>query len=161
MDEIAYTLGMDPVELRKKNMIRLGDIDELSAQLGEGKKGLPRHIRSCGLPECLERGAAAIDWVQAQEYSSVGPSSARPGERVRPTSESGHLRRGVGVACSMQGSGIAGVDWAAALLKLNEDGSFNLQVGAADLGTGADTVLAQIAAETLGVTPGQDDCLLR
>jgi putative selenate reductase molybdopterin-binding subunit len=62
------------------------------------------------------------------------------------------LRRGVGVACSMQGSGIAGVDWAAALLKLNEDGSFNLQVGAADLGTGADTVLAQIAAETLGVT---------
>ena len=58
----------------------------------------------------------------------------------------------MGVACSMQGSGIAGVDWAAALLKLNEDGSFNLQVGAADLGTGADTVLAQIAAETLGVT---------
>ena len=52
----------------------------------------------------------------------------------------------------MQGSGIAGVDWAAALLKLNEDGSFNLQVGAADLGTGADTVLAQIGAETLGVT---------
>ncbi len=52
----------------------------------------------------------------------------------------------------MQGSGIAGVDWAAASLKLNEDGSFNLQVGAADLGTGADTVLAQIGAETLGVT---------
>ena len=46
MDEIAHELGMDPVELRKKNMIRLGDIDELSAQLGEGKKGLPRHIRS-------------------------------------------------------------------------------------------------------------------
>jgi len=137
MDEIAYTLGMDPVELRKKNMIRLGDIDELSAQLGEGKKGLPRHIRSCGLPECLERGAAAIDWVR---------------KRQTLPEKTGHLRRGVGVACSMQGSGIAGVDWAAALLKLNEDGSFNLQVGAADLGTGADTVLAQIAAETLGIT---------
>jgi putative selenate reductase molybdopterin-binding subunit len=137
MDEIAYTLGMDPVELRKKNMIRLGDIDELSAQLGEGRKGLPRHIRSCGLPECLERGAAAIDWVR---------------KRQTLPEKSGHLRRGVGVACSMQGSGIAGVDWAAALLKLNEDGSFNLQVGAADLGTGADTVLAQIGAETLGVT---------
>jgi putative selenate reductase molybdopterin-binding subunit len=139
MDEAAYTLGIDPVELRKQNMIRLGDIDELSAQLGEGKKGLPRHIRSCGLPECLERGAAAIDWVRKrQEYSS--------------TPSKGHLRRGAGVACSMQGSGIAGVDWAAASLKLNEDGSFNLQVGAADLGTGADTVLAQIGAETLGVT---------
>jgi putative selenate reductase molybdopterin-binding subunit len=137
MDEIAYTLGMDPVELRKKNMIRLGDIDELSAQLGEGRIGLPRHIRSCGLPECLERGGAAIDWVR---------------KRQTLPEKSGHLRRGVGVACSMQGSGIAGVDWAAALLKLNEDGSFNLQVGAADLGTGADTVLAQIAAETLGVT---------
>ena len=155
MDEIAYTLGMDPVELRKKNMIRLGDIDELSAQLGEGRKGLPRHIRSCGLPECLERGAAAIDWVRKrQEFSNVGPNGVRPlGERRSPLHpESGHLRRGVGVACSMQGSGIAGVDWAAALLKLNEDGSFNLQVGAADLGTGADTVLGQIAAETLGVT---------
>ena len=82
MDEIAYTLGMDPVELRKKNMIRLGDIDELSAELGEGKKGLPRHIRSCGLPECLERGAKAIDWVnKRQEYSSVGPKSVRPAER--------------------------------------------------------------------------------
>src|SRR5208282_1169298 len=137
MDEIAHELGMDPVELRKKNMIRLGDIDELSAQLGEGKKGLPRHIRSCGLPECLDRGAAAIDWVR---------------KRQTLPKKSGHLRHGVGVACSMQGSGIAGVDWAAALLKLNEDGSFNLQFGAADLGTGADTVLAQIAAETLGVT---------
>jgi len=139
MDEIAYTLGMDPVELRRKNMIRLGDIDELSAQLGEGRKGLPRHINSCGLPECLERGMAAIDWKRKREEYS----SAKPG---------GHLRRGVGVACSMQGSGIAGIDWGAASMKLNEDGSFNLHFGAADLGTGADTVLAQIAAETLGVT---------
>ncbi len=144
MDEAAYKLGIDPVELRKKNMIRLGDIDALSAELGEGKKGLPRHIRSCGLPECLDRGAAAIDWVnKRKDYSEAPPSLRPPGS---------HLRRGVGVACSMQGSGIAGVDWAAASLKLNEDGSFNLQVGAADLGTGADTVLAQIGAETLGVT---------
>ncbi|HMD99330.1 MAG TPA: molybdopterin cofactor-binding domain-containing protein [Terriglobia bacterium] len=137
IDEIAQELGMDPVELRKKNMIRLGDIDDLSAQLGEGRKGLPRHVRSCGLPECLERGAAAIEWAV---------------KRQTLPQTTGHLRRGVGVACSMQGSGIAGVDWASALLKLNEDGSFNLQVGAADLGTGADTVLGQIAAETLGVT---------
>jgi CO/xanthine dehydrogenase Mo-binding subunit len=53
----------------------------------------------------------------------------------------------------MQSSGIAGVDWGAAALKLNEDGSWNLTTGATDLGTGADTVLVQIAAETLGVTP--------
>ncbi|MGZ5095806.1 MAG: xanthine dehydrogenase family protein molybdopterin-binding subunit, partial [Burkholderiales bacterium] len=128
---------MDPIELRRKNMIRQGDIDELSAQLGEGRKGLPRHIRSCGMPGCLERGAKAIDWER---------------KRKSLPDKSTHLRRGVGVACSIQGSAIAGVDWGAALLKMNEDGSFNLQVGAADLGTGADTVIAQIAAETLGIT---------
>jgi putative selenate reductase molybdopterin-binding subunit len=58
----------------------------------------------------------------------------------------------VGMACSMQGSGIAGIDWASAFLKMNEDGSFYLQVGASDVGAGADTVLSQIAAETLGVS---------
>jgi CO/xanthine dehydrogenase Mo-binding subunit len=56
------------------------------------------------------------------------------------------------MACTMQGSGIAGIDWASAFLKMNEDGSFFLQTGAADVGGGADTVLAQIAAETLGVS---------
>ncbi|MGZ7029335.1 MAG: molybdopterin-dependent oxidoreductase [Terriglobales bacterium] len=137
IDEIAHELRMDPIELRRKNMIRQGDIDELSAQLGEGRKGLPRHIRSCGMPGCLERGAKAIDWER---------------KRKSLPDKSTHLRRGVGVACSIQGSAIAGVDWGAALLKMNEDGSFNLQVGAADLGTGADTVIAQIAAETLGIT---------
>ncbi|HKZ52986.1 MAG TPA: molybdopterin cofactor-binding domain-containing protein [Candidatus Acidoferrales bacterium] len=137
-DEIAHTLGLDPVEFRHKNIIRLGDIDELSAVLGEGRRGLPRHIRSCGLPECLDRGAATIGWSRKRHAHEV------PGKP--------HLRRGVGMACSMQGSAIAGVDWAAALLKMNEDGSFNLQVGATDLGTGSDTVIAQIAAEALGVS---------
>jgi putative selenate reductase molybdopterin-binding subunit len=56
------------------------------------------------------------------------------------------------MSCTMQGSGIAGVDWASAFLKMNEDGSFYLQVGASDVGAGADTVLSQIAAETLGVS---------
>jgi putative selenate reductase molybdopterin-binding subunit len=137
VDEIAHELGMDPIELRLKNVIRQGDVDELSAQLGEGKKGLPRTIRSCGLPECLERGAAAIGWKEKRR-------GGRPA--------GGRLLRGVGVACSMQGSGIAGVDFAGAFFKLNEDGSYNLQVGATDLGTGSDTVLAQIAAEALGVS---------
>ena len=56
------------------------------------------------------------------------------------------------MSCTMQGSGIAGVDWASAFLKMNEDGAFFLQVGASDVGAGADTVLSQIAAEALGVT---------
>ncbi|HTS66719.1 MAG TPA: molybdopterin cofactor-binding domain-containing protein [Candidatus Acidoferrales bacterium] len=137
VDEIAAELGIDPLEFHRRNVIRLGDIDRLSAQLGEGKEGLPRVIRSCGLPECMERAAKAIGWSQKRAVSRNG-HSARP--------------RGVGMACTMQGSGIAGVDWASAFLKMNEDGSFYLQVGASDVGAGADTVLSQIAAQTLGVT---------
>jgi putative selenate reductase molybdopterin-binding subunit len=136
VDEICQELKIDPLEFRRKNAIRLGDVDRLSAQLGEGKEGLPRVVRSCGLPECLEKGAAAIDWHRKR--------AARP--------KRGHLKRGVGMACTMQGSGIAGVDWASAFLKMNEDGAFLLQVGASDVGGGADTVLSQIAAETLGVS---------
>jgi len=136
VDEIAGQLGIDPVDFHHANIIRLGDIDRLSAQLGEGKEGLPRVIRSCGLPQCIDRAAAAIDWPKKH--------AARPGR--------GRLRRGVGMACTMQGSGIAGLDWASAFMKMNEDGSFYLQVGASDVGAGADTVLSQIAAETLGVT---------
>jgi putative selenate reductase molybdopterin-binding subunit len=136
VDEIAEQLGIDPVQFHHANVIRLGDIDRLSAQLGEGKEGLPRVIRSCGLPECVDKAAAAIEWSKKRK--------ARP--------QKGRLRRGVGMACTMQGSGIAGLDWASAFLKMNEDGSFYLQVGASDVGAGADTVLSQIAAETLGVT---------
>ncbi len=137
MDEIAQFLDIDPVALRRKNAIRLGDIDRLSAQLGEGREGLPRVIRSCGLPQCLDRGAAAIGWHKRGN---------RRGDRHDAR------KRGIGMACAMQGSGIAGIDWASAFLKMNEDGSFSLQVGASDVGGGADTVLSQIAAEALGVT---------
>jgi putative selenate reductase molybdopterin-binding subunit len=137
VDEIAHDLGIDPLDMHRKNVIRLGDMDMLSAQLGEGKEGLPRVMRSCGLPECMERGAAAIGWERKR--------AALPGR-------TGHLKRGVGMSCCMQGSGIAGIDWASAFLKMNEDGSFYLQAGASDVGAGADTVLSQIAAETLGVS---------
>jgi len=137
VDEICHELHIDPVEFRRKNAIRLGDVDRLSAQLGEGREGLTRVIRSCGLPECLEKGAAAIEWAR---------------KRAALPEKNGHLKRGVGMSCTMQGSGIAGIDWASAFLKMNEDGSFFLQVGASDVGAGADTVLSQIAAETLGVS---------
>ncbi|MFI5174620.1 MAG: xanthine dehydrogenase family protein molybdopterin-binding subunit [Terriglobia bacterium] len=66
---------------------------------------------------------------------------------------SGPVVRGVGMSCTMQASGIPGVDMGAAWIKMNEDGSFNLKVGATDIGTGADTMFAQVAAETLGTSP--------
>ena len=62
-----------------------------------------------------------------------------------------HLRKGIGVAMVMQGTAIPYLDMGGASIKMNDDGSFNLLVGATDLGTGSDTVLAQMAAETLGV----------
>src|SRR5205823_2143632 len=101
---------------------------------GEGSGKKPRVMHSCGLPECIDRGADAIDWYQKR---------GKPGTGVR--------RRGVGMCILMQGSGVAGDELAAAALKMNEDASFNLMVGSADIGTGSDTTLCQVAAEVLGV----------
>ena len=134
IDELASELGMDPLELRRRNTIRAGDIDHVSAALEAKGKGWTRKIQSYGLDACIEQGASAIGWDRRE-------SMPRHGE----------LRRGIGVALAMQSSGVAGVDWGAAALKLNEDGTWILTMGATDLGTGADTILAQIAAETLGI----------
>jgi putative selenate reductase molybdopterin-binding subunit len=133
IDEVAKVLGLDRLELRRKNHIRLGDTDPLSAKLGEGKEGLVRVIRSTGLEKAIALGCEAIGW--GRKEAATAP----------------HLRRGLGMALAMQGSGIAGVDWGAATVKLNEDGSVNLAVGATDIGQGSDTVLAQICAEELGI----------
>jgi putative selenate reductase molybdopterin-binding subunit len=134
MDEIARALGIDPVELRHKNYVRVGDKLPVAEKLGEGREGFPAEVRSCGLRACLEEGKRLIGW-----------------EELRRAPKEGVIRRGVGVAIAGQGSGIPGVDMAAAFIKMNEDASFNLLAGATDLGTGSDTALAQIAAEVLGV----------
>jgi putative selenate reductase molybdopterin-binding subunit len=135
MDEVAHKLGMDPIEFRLKNLVREGDAPALLEKLGEGRSGYKQVLRSCGLKECLLQGKAEIGWDEKQ---------ARRDE--------GEVKRGVGVAVLQQGSGIPGVDMGSVTIKLNEDGSFNLLAGATDLGTGSDTVLAQIAAEVLGTT---------
>lgn len=134
MDEVADALEMDPLEFRRQNHIRVGDTDLMSAAAGEGSGKKPRVMHSCGLPECIERGAAAIDWG-----------------RKRSQHGSGLTKRGVGMCILMQGSGVAGDELAAAAMKMNEDASFNLMVGSADIGTGSDTTLCQVAAEVLGV----------
>jgi len=134
MDELAEALGMDPVDLRRKNWVREGDVFALAKALGEGREGFETPIQSCGLPECVEQGAEAIGWGQVPRLDPARP----------------HVRRGQGIACATQGSGIAGLDMGAASIKMNDDGSFNLLMGATDLGTGSDTALAQIAAEVLG-----------
>jgi len=134
MDELAEALDMDSIALRRKNWVQQGDVFALAKALGEGREGFESPVESCGLPECVEKGAEAIGWGKA---ALLDP--ARP-----------HIRRGQGIACATQGSGIPGLDMGAASIKMNDDGSFNLLIGATDLGTGSDTALAQIAAEVLG-----------
>jgi CO/xanthine dehydrogenase Mo-binding subunit len=141
MDEMAHAIGMDPVEFRLKNHIRKGETSPVFKALGEGGEGVEQSIGSIGLERCIKQGAKAIGWKNKRR-AGKGP-----------------LKRGKGMACLMQGSSIPQVDMGAAYIKLNEDGSFNLLVGATDLGTGSDTVLAQIAAEVLGV--GVDKILVR
>ncbi len=134
MDELAHELGMDPVELRRLNWVREGDpANPLAGKVGEGTVQ-SNVIESCGLAECTDEALAAIGW-----------------QAKRPRSQDGRYRYGLGMAVARQGSGIAGVDLAGATIKMNDDGSFNLLVGATDLGTGGDTILAQIAAGVLGV----------
>jgi putative selenate reductase molybdopterin-binding subunit len=139
MEEIAADLKLDPVAFRLKNAVRVGDSLAVAKALGEGREGFEQTVRSCGLPACFEKGAAAIGWGRR----------ADPGWKRDPARP--HIRRGLGLAACMHGTSIAGLDMGAASIKINDDGSFNLLFGATDLGTGADTVLAQIAAESLGV----------
>jgi putative selenate reductase molybdopterin-binding subunit len=149
MDEIALALGLDPVAFRLQNCIRAGDPDPLAVSLGEGKEGLPRTVQSCGLGTCIERGAQAIGW-QNRRGGRWEPPPADALISGRPT-----LRRGIGMAIAMHGTSIPGDDMGAATIKVNEDGTFNLLCGAPDIGTGSDTVLAQIAAQVLGVDAGK------
>ncbi|UCC62117.1 MAG: molybdopterin-dependent oxidoreductase [Anaerolineae bacterium] len=140
MEEIAVALGIDPVEFKRLNWVKEGDELVLARAMGEGREGYEQLVTSSGLEECVRQGAKAIGWERRNMGDAYRLDPAQP-----------HIRRGLGMAVAMHGSGIAGLDMGAASLKLNDDGSFNLLVGATDLGTGSDTILAQIAAETLGV----------
>src|SRR5512139_1348508 len=140
MERIARELGLDPIEFRLKNTVRAGDEHPFSRAWSEGREPRPEIIRTCALPQCVEQGAAAIDW--ARKFGNPD-WHAVPGKP--------NLRKGIGVACVMQGTAIPYLDMGGASIKMNDDGSFNCLVGATDLGTGSDTVLGQMAAEVLGV----------
>ncbi len=134
MEEIAEKLGMDVIEFKRRNWIKVGDVMVMSRALGEGREGFEQVVRTSALEQCVEIGMRAMQWDKKRRDPGSGP-----------------LKRGLGMAVAMHGTGIAGLDMGAASIKMNDDGSFNLLVGATDLGTGSDTVLGQIAAETLGV----------
>ncbi len=139
MEWIARQMGWDALEFRLKNVVRPGDEHPMSKVWSEGREAAPEIIRTCALADCARLGAEAIGWHKKRDSSSV----------IRPSS----LKKGLGVAFVMQGTAIPNLDMGAASLKMNDDGSFNLLVGATDLGTGSDTVLTQMAAEVLGCEP--------
>lgn len=124
VNELAGKLHMDPVALRELNMVREGQ--KMPSYYGEINT-------SCALDRCMERAKQMIGWDQKYPSRDMG------GGKVR----------GVGVAMAMQGSGISGVDVGSVTIKLNDDGFYSMSIGASDMGTGCDTILAQIAAEEL------------
>jgi len=171
VDEVAAALGDDPLDFRRRNHVQEGDDQPIAEVLGEGKEGFKQIIRSCGLPQAIQLGAKAIGWTEKRRRYGIGdgspfdgsetidlamhrskgkPRTARAADSSAPAAPE-TIRRGVGMAIVMQASGIPGVDMGAASIKMNEDASFNLLVGATDIGTGADTMFCQLAAEALGV----------
>lgn len=124
VNELAAALHMSPVALRLKNLVRQGQV--MPAYFNET-------ALSCTLDKCLERV------VQMSGWHDDCPRQVLP---------NGHIRA-IGIAAAMQGSSITNVDVASVTIKVNDDGFYSLNIGATDMGTGCDTILAQIAAECL------------
>lgn len=133
INELTCKLDIDPTEIRQRNIIREGDRNPI---FGMAKNGEINALESSTLDKCIERGKKLIGWDE--KY---------PSRKISETKT-----RSVGMAITMQGSGIAGIDTASVEIKLNDDGFYTLLVGATDMGTGCDTILCQMAAETLETT---------
>ena len=136
INELAQELNMDPAVLREKNMMKKGETSKIIDTTTIGAGPDPIKMESCELAYCVEKGKELFAWDT----------------KVQTPQIRGSKHRGVGMAISMQGSGIPGIDAASATIKLNEGGNFTLLTGAADIGTGSDTILKQIAAEGLGIS---------
>ena len=124
VNELANILGMDPFKIREMNITHEGEI--MPAYYGQLNT-------SCALDRCLARVHDMIDWDNKYPCRDMGNGKIRA----------------VGMGMAMQGSGITSMDVGSATLKVNDEGFYTLLIGAADMGTGCDTTLAQIAAEVL------------
>ena len=124
VNELAEKLHMDPVEIRMKNIVREGMF--MPAYFGET-------ANACALDRCIEHCAANFNWAEKYPVRDMGNGKVRA----------------AGMALAMQGSCISNVDVGSCTLKLSDDGTYNMMIGAADMGTGCDTILSQMAAEVL------------
>ena len=125
VNELADRLHMDPIKLREKNIVREGMV--MPAYYGE-------KANACALDRCIERCKELFGWEEKYPVRDM---------------ENGKVRT-AGVALAMQGSCISNLDVGSATMKLGDEGFYNLIIGAADMGTGCDTILAQMAAECMG-----------
>jgi CO/xanthine dehydrogenase Mo-binding subunit len=132
IDILCKKMKIDPIAFRQKNMMKEKETSPIFAIMGEGTAGTAMNMETCKLEECVERGMELIDW-----------------KNKYPRIETEDKIRSVGMAIAMQGSGIPYIDMGSATIKLNDDGFYNLMVGATEIGQGSDTVLTQIAAEEL------------
>lgn len=124
VNKLAEKLNMDPTEIRLMNLIK------------EGETSLPyegKILGSSALHRCIDKGKEIIGWNEKYPRREVSETKVRA----------------LGMAVTMQGSGIAGIDTASAQVRLNDDGNYTLHIGSTDMGTGSDTILAQMAAEVL------------
>lgn len=128
VNELAARLQMDPTVLREKNIVREGMV--MPAYYHEV-------ANACALDQCIAKCKEIFDWDAKYPVQDMGNGKVRA----------------AGMALSMQGSSISGVDVGSATIKLGDEGFYNLIIGAADMGTGCDTILAMIAAETLDCSP--------
>lgn len=124
VNELAESLGIDPTQIREKNMLREGM--KMPAYYGET-------ANACALDRCMARCSELFGWEEKYPVREMGDGKVRT----------------AGVAMAMQGSCISNVDVGSATVKLADDGTFNLIIGAADMGTGCDTILAQMVAECM------------
>lgn len=148
MEKVAAKLNLDPLTFRLKNAIHAGEFHPFSTAWNEGREPRPEVINTVGLEECVKQGKIAIEWDRKYKNPIWRDNGYNPDDKnSRPSS----IRKGIGVALVMQGTAIPYLDMGGASIKMNDDGSFNLLIGATDLGTGSDTVLGQMAAEILGV----------
>ena len=126
INKLAAKLNMDPVDVRLKNIIKEG----------ETSPAYNKELNSVALDRCIKKGKELIKWDEKYPYKEISPTKVRS----------------VGMALTMQGSGIAGIDTASIEIKLNDDGNYTLLTGSTDMGTGSDTILAQMCAEVLETT---------
>ena len=130
VNELAEKMKLDPVRIREINMVKEGAV--MPAYYGET-------LNSCALDRCMAKAKEMIGWQE--KYPGIELNNGKV--------------RSIGVAMAMQGSSIANVDTAAVFIKVNDQGHYDMKIGATDMGTGCDTILAQIAADCLNCSVEQ------